>query len=363
MKRVSDTAQNLSAVGFVLFTKTDLPGNKFNPIPLAMPGIVITDVQDSLSLLNYYNTSSGAISDSGAQAKIGNGMTPDFQAAAPQVALYSSRGPGVKDYSLQDADVLKPNILAPGSLIWAAWSPIGIDEPDFQGQDFAMMSGTSMATPHIAGVAALIRQIHPEWSPAAITSAMMTTASVLDNKGAPLLAQHYSSSGAVVLDPATPFDIGSGAINATAALDPGLVFEAGYEDYINFLCSVSEVDQTQVLNATGSNCNPKARLAADLNSPSITLSNLLDTRTITRTVTNVASNTETYTSSYVAPTGISMQVTPQSFTIEAGGSVALSVVLRVAAPSTGEYSFGVLILRGDQRHLVRIPLAIRAGNG
>ena len=61
-------------------------------------------------------------------------MTPTLKGTAPQVALFSSRGPGVKDYMLQDADVLKPNILAPGSLIWGAWTPIGIDEPDYQGR-------------------------------------------------------------------------------------------------------------------------------------------------------------------------------------------------------------------------------------
>lgn len=120
------------------------------------------------------------------------------------------------------------------------------------------------------------------------------------------------------------------------------------------------MDQTQVLNVTGSSCSSKGRLAADLNLPSITLSSLMDTRTIIRTVTNVAENTETYTSSYEEPAGISMQVTPQSFTIEAGKSVALSVALRVNQSITGEYSFGSLLLSGDRRHLVRIPLAIRA---
>ena len=80
-------------------------------------------------LLSYYNTTK-----SNAQAKLGNGMTPTLKGTAPQVALFSSRGPGVKDYMLQDADVLKPNILAPGSLIWGAWTPIGIDEPDYQGR-------------------------------------------------------------------------------------------------------------------------------------------------------------------------------------------------------------------------------------
>jgi subtilisin family serine protease len=95
------------------------------------------------------------------------------------------------------------------------------------GQRFALISGTSMATPHVAGVAALIRQAHPGWSPAAVASAMMTTAVATDGDGSPLLAQRYTGNGSVLLDAATPFDFGHGALNANAALDPGLVFEAG----------------------------------------------------------------------------------------------------------------------------------------
>ena len=82
------------------------------------------------TLINYYNTSKTI-----PQAKLGNGMSPTLlEGRAPQVALFSSRGPCVKDFNLQDADVLKPNIVAPGSLIWGAWTPIGTDEADdFQG--------------------------------------------------------------------------------------------------------------------------------------------------------------------------------------------------------------------------------------
>ena len=88
-------------------------------------------------LLNYYNTTK-----SNAQAKLGNGMSPTLlEGRAPQVALFSSRGPCVKDFSLQDADVLKPNIVAPGSLIWGAWTPTGTDEAD----DF---QGNVIASPH-----------------------------------------------------------------------------------------------------------------------------------------------------------------------------------------------------------------------
>lgn len=95
------------------------------------------------------------------------------------------------------------------------------------GEGFAMVSGTSMAAPHIAGIAALIKQKHPRWSPAAIKSALMTTASTLDKVGRPLLAQVYSGTETLRIVKATPFDCGSGAVNPRAALDPGLILDAG----------------------------------------------------------------------------------------------------------------------------------------
>lgn len=90
-----------------------------------------------------------------------------------------------------------------------------------------MISGTSMAAPHIAGIAALIKQKHPRWSPAAIKSALMTTSTTLDRGERPILAQQYSGSDTMTFVPATPFDYGSGHVNPRAALDPGLVFDAG----------------------------------------------------------------------------------------------------------------------------------------
>lgn len=85
-----------------------------------------------------------------------------------------------------------------------------------------------MAAPHIAGIAALVKQKHPHWSPASIKSALMTTSTKLDRAGRPLQAQQYSETEAMKLVTASPFDYGSGHINPRAALDPGLVVDAGY---------------------------------------------------------------------------------------------------------------------------------------
>lgn len=81
-----------------------------------------------------------------------------------------------------------------------------------------------MATPHIAGISALIKQHNPSWSPSMIASAMSTTATKHDNYGDPIKAQGF---GANTLYPAAPFGFGAGLVDPTRALDPGLVFSSG----------------------------------------------------------------------------------------------------------------------------------------
>lgn len=89
-----------------------------------------------------------------------------------------------------------------------------------------MISGTSMAAPHVAGLAALIKQKYPDFTPSAISSALSTTASVFDKQGNPIYAQHTYTNPDATESPATPFDMGNGFVNATAALDPGLIFDS-----------------------------------------------------------------------------------------------------------------------------------------
>lgn len=94
------------------------------------------------------------------------------------------------------------------------------------GESFAMMSGTSMAAPHISGLAALIKQKFPSFSPSAIASALSTTAYLYDKNGGPIMAQRAYADPDQNQSPATPFDMGSGFVNATAALNPGLIFDS-----------------------------------------------------------------------------------------------------------------------------------------
>ena len=89
-------------------------------------------------LIDYYNTSTsrdwtGRVKSFKATGSIGDGLMPILHKSAPQVALFSARGPNIRDFNFQEADLLKPDILAPGSLIWAAWSPNGTDEANYVG--------------------------------------------------------------------------------------------------------------------------------------------------------------------------------------------------------------------------------------
>lgn len=100
-------------------------------------------------------------------------------------------------------------------------------DSQFVGQQFAMISGTSMATPHVAGLSALLKEKYPTWSPAALSSAIITTADVQDKQGRSLLSEQLSGGSTPFLQDATPFDMGGGALNINAARNPGLIFEAG----------------------------------------------------------------------------------------------------------------------------------------
>lgn len=92
------------------------------------------------------------------------------------------------------------------------------------GYSFALLSGTSMATPHIAGIAALIKQYNPSWTPSMIASAISTTATKYDNHGELIMAEGYEIDS---IYNSTHFDLGAGLVSPTRALDPGLVLSSG----------------------------------------------------------------------------------------------------------------------------------------
>nr|GMD04166.1 subtilisin-like protease SBT2.3 [Ipomoea batatas] len=361
IKQALETASNLSAAGIVFYMDPFVIGFQLNPVPMRLPGIIIPSPDDSKIFLKYYNSSlerdqtTNKIVKSGAVACISGGIKANFSLSAPKVMFYSARGPDPEDNSLDDADILKPNIVAPGNSIWAAWSSGGTDSMEFLGESFAMMSGTSMAAPHVAGLAALIKQKFPMFTPAAIGSALSTTASVYDKGGGPILAQRAYANPDTNQSPATPFDMGSGFVNATAALDPGLILDSSYNDYMSFLCGING-SASVVLNYTSESCGASTLSGMDLNLPSITIARLNQSRVVQRTLTNVGGS-ESYVVGWSAPYGASVKVTPTRFCVGSGESLNLTISFN-ATMNNSSPSFGRIGMFGNHGHVVNIPLSV-----
>ncbi|KAG0564992.1 hypothetical protein KC19_8G155000 [Ceratodon purpureus] len=233
------------------------------------------------------------------------GVTP-----APAVAIFSSRGP-----NSVTPEVLKPDISAPGVNILAAWSPnlsITRVRSDPRFVDFNIISGTSMATPHITGLAALLKAAHPDWSPAAIKSAMMTTASRIDNTGGKMV-------DSATMAEATPFEYGAGQVQPEKALDPGLVYDMGPQDYVDFLCAVNVTGEDLKLFTSYNkklSCPKKSVGVENLNYPSFSAvfkerpSRSHISMKMKRTLTNVGSAKSTYSSQVIAPSDVKITITP-----------------------------------------------------
>ena len=146
--------QQAGGVGMVLFNSPDSSLNAdFHFVPT-----VHVSLASGMAIKAYAATS-------GATATI-NQATIVFNVPAPFTASFSSRGP----LRAGNGDLLKPDLIAPGQDILAAVAP-----PGNAGRDFDLYSGTSMSSPHVAGLAALFKQKHPNWSPMMIKSALMTT--------------------------------------------------------------------------------------------------------------------------------------------------------------------------------------------
>ncbi|CAL8996246.1 unnamed protein product [Prunus brigantina] len=184
---------------------------------------------------------------------------------SPVVATFSSRGPNPVALT-----VLKPDLIAPGVNILAGWT--GALGPARRAEDtsrvsFNIFSGTSMSCPHVSGLAALLKAAHPKWSPAAIKSALMTTSYAMYKNGAPI-------KDVATGKPATPFDYGAGHVDPMAALDPGLFYDLGVEDYLSFLCAYHYTTRDiKVLTHIDFTCDSSKNYSAgDLNYPSFVAS-------------------------------------------------------------------------------------------
>lgn len=195
----------------------------------------------------------------------------------------SSRGPTIF------GDYLKPDLSAPGTAVLAAAG---------EGPDFAFLTGTSMASPHVAGAAALLRAQKPSWTPSDVESALRTSA-----------VESILSAPATR---ATPLEQGSGRLSVPAALRAGLSFA--------------------VTRAEFNAANPFAAGAADtLNLPSLVDLSCFERCQFTRRVTDLRGGGR-WRASVDAEAGMQVSVSPGEFTLAAGATQALQVSAEVSAP-------------------------------
>ncbi len=290
----------------------------------------------SVPTVHLQNTDYAAVhayaSTAGATATISVAFM-DFNTPAPFTASFSSRGP----LRAGGGDLLKPDVIAPGQDILAAVAP-----PGNGGLSFNLYSGTSMSAPHVAGVAALLKQAHPTWSPMMVKSALMTTGyDVLDNTDDTL--------------PSMIFSQGAGHIKPNSAVDPGLVYNSGWNDWLAFLCGTTNgVDPAScaLLQTMGYSLDP-----SDYNSASIAIGQLAGSQTVTRKVTNVGS-AATYTASYTGMVGFDVTIDPSSLELASGATGVFKVTFTRTTAGLNAYTGGQLTWSGGG-HTVRIPMVVQ----
>ncbi len=263
---------------------------------------------------------------------------------APVMADFSSRGP-----NKANPNIMKPDITGPGVDILAAFTNQAQTQAEHDATiagtftppaNANSLSGTSMSSPHVAGAAALLRQMHPTWSVAAIKSALMTTTT-----GVKL------ASGAADPD---RWGYGAGHMNPNGAGSPSLVYDASPADYGRFLCGLSLAPPAGI----GSCATLGSVKAQDLNLASITAAGVIGQITIPRSVTNVSGATGTFLASG-ALDGYTVAVAPSTLTLAAGATGNFTVTLTRTTAPLGTWAFGSLTWSDGVKNVVS-PLNARA---
>ncbi|KAH0752633.1 hypothetical protein KY285_005781 [Solanum tuberosum] len=306
----------------VLYNESISPYDSFDPsspIPNAQRSIIIcystaVDVEDQMT----------AISESSFGGAIYISDYPDVLRAnffpKPGVVISTKEGKQVIDYASKSVrptasiSFQETHIDVKPAQVVSSFSSRG---PSRSYLDYRLLSGTSMATPHIAGIAAMLKGAHPDWSPSAIRSAMMTTANPLDNTDKPIKTTDY-----FITRDATSLDMGAGLVDPNRAVDPGLIYDATPQDFVNLLCSMNLTEKqfkTIARSSAKHNCSNPSNY---MNYPSfIALFNPNEDYTwlgqkFRRTVTNVGPGAANYKAKVTAPKNSTISISPQTLVFE-----------------------------------------------
>ncbi|KAD4384729.1 hypothetical protein R6Q59_011123 [Mikania micrantha] len=305
------------------------------------------DYKQALAILNYMNSTASPVA-----TIIFRGTVIGYK-SAPQVSSFSSRGP-----NLASPGILKPDIIGPGVSILAAWPTYADSTTTITTTTapFNVISGTSMSCPHLSGIATLLKSAHPDWSPAAIKSAIMTTADVINLNYQPIQDEREL--------PASLFAVGAGHVNPCKANNPGLIYDIQADDYIPYLCGLgySNAQVTTIVQKQVSCSNVSSNPEAELNYPAfaITMSGNM-TKSFTRTVTNVGDAHSCYTVKVIISPCMRVKVSPSRLVFSAVNQrLSYKVTFIPVDQSAGSNQFveGAIVWNSI-KHSVRSPISIK----
>ena len=299
------------AGGFVL-ANVDSQGESTNGDGHYLPGVHIGDTAGD-ALRAWLASGSGHMATISSYTLDITGYDADIMAAG------SSRGPAAAL-----SDIVKPDVAAPGTDILAAYK---------DGTNYDLMSGTSMASPHVAGAAALLRALYPNWSVTEIQSALMTTA------WTDMLKEDYAN-------PAIPFDMGSGRIDMNFAALAGLVLD---ETKANFDAADPKIggDPTS------------------LNIASFAENQCLQDCEWTRVVSSTLATSVDWTAAITAPTGMTVTVTPSNFTLAPFAQQTITVTADVKGLPADVWAYASFTLEPSQAGVpdAKFPIAVLPSAG
>jgi subtilisin family serine protease len=318
------------AGGFVL-ANDQAHGNVTGAGEYSLPGVNIS-YTDGQTLKTWLGKGTGH------QATIRGATVGELPRVADILASFSSRGPAqTQDCCYRPdsplslpalADLVKPDVTAPGvSILAAVNTDRSFPSPN---PEFARFDGTSMASPHVAGAAALMRAVHPNWTPAQVQSALMSTTS-----------QTVRMEDGV--NPASPFDGGSGRVDVSRAARAGLLLDIPYDDFVAANPAVGG--------------DPKT-----LNLPSLANSRCAVNCDWTRTVSSALSTSQTWTASATSDSGLMLTVEPGQFTLAPGQTQSLHIVANDSGVSPDSWAFGNIRLAPADTSIpeTHFPVAVRS---
>ena len=236
------------------------------------------------------------------------------------MAAFSSRGgPGLA------LGIAKPDVTAPGVQILAGHTPTPATiDGGSPGELFQAIQGTSMSSPHVAGSGALLKALHPAWTPGQIKSALMTTA----NKAV------VKEDG---FTPADPFDDGTGRINLSKADDPGLLIDETGANYVALMSHLW-----------------------DANYPSLYVPGFLGKITVQRTLQSTRNVDRGWTTFVSAPSDLRV-IVPAKVRVLALGSKVLNITVDGSGIPVGQVRHALLELRHPAEATIRFPITVVRG--